>query len=643
MPTDRCNISSVSLRISMRRCRQRGRFEIVSGILPWPRTRPIWACGTGICVLTLTGFSGNTYGSTACRPINHPRLRIGSTWFIRTTASGCNPLCGRASKSRTPGIPSTAWCGRTGACAGYSEKVRCSSTILAGRSASRVSTSMSRSVSWQRRRSGKAKRFRNMADAAPVMIWVSGPDKLCTFFSKGWLQFTGRTMQQELGKGWMAGVYPDDLERCEAGYSSSFDAHRSFQMEYRLRRADGDYRWVLDSGVPRFAPSGVFVGYIGSCVDITDHKRIQEEHLAKQKLEIVGTLANGIAHDFNNLLGGVLAQSELVLGELASGSPLEGGLQNIRAAAIRGAQIVRQLMIYAGRESEVLELVDVSRIVEDMLELVKVSVSKHVVVETDLAKDLPAVRANPAQIRQVVMNLLTNASDAIGDRDGVIRVTTGQVTPGCDSPVVLEVSDTGRGMTPEMQAKVFDPFVTTKSVGHGLGLAVVQGIVWSLHGTIQLLSAPGKGTTFQISLPCEERLVQSRPRLLSRTGGEARVSRGSAILVVEDEGTLRQAVSKMLRQKGLSVIEASDGSAALDVIRAQKDHIHVLLLDISLPGASSREVLEEAKRLRSDLAVIVTSAYSQEVAAASLGSHVERFIRKPYSFGDLIGMIREML
>jgi len=482
-----------------------------------------------------------------------------------------------------------------------------------------------------------------MADAAPVMIWVSGPDKLCTFFSKGWLQFTGRTMQQELGKGWMAGVYPDDLERCEAGYSSSFDAHRSFQMEYRLRRADGDYRWVLDSGVPRFAPSGVFVGYIGSCVDITDHKRIQEEHLAKQKLEIVGTLANGIAHDFNNLLGGVLAQSELVLGELASGSPLEGGLQNIRAAAIRGAQIVRQLMIYAGRESEVLELVDVSRIVEDMLELVKVSVSKHVVVETDLAKDLPAVRANPAQIRQVVMNLLTNASDAIGDRDGVIRVTTGQVTPGCDSPVVLEVSDTGRGMTPEMQAKVFDPFVTTKSVGHGLGLAVVQGIVWSLHGTIQLLSAPGKGTTFQISLPCEERLVQSRPSLLSRTGGEARVSRGSAILVVEDEGTLRQAVSKMLRQKGLSVIEASDGSAALDVIRAQKDHIHVLLLDISLPGASSREVLEEAKRLRSDLAVIVTSAYSQEVATASLGGHVERFIRKPYSFGDLIGMIREML
>src|SRR5882762_11215898 len=159
----------------------------------------------------------------------------------------------------------------------------------------------------------------------------------------------------------------------------------------------------------------------------------QEELLAKQKLESLGTLASGIAHDFNNLLGGVLAHSELALFELASGSAPEEELQKIRAVAIRGAEIVRQLMIYAGQESEVLELVDVSEIVEDMLELLKVSISKHAAVETDLGRNLPAVRANPGQLRQVVMNLITNASEAIGDRDGAIHVTTRRVTVGRDS------------------------------------------------------------------------------------------------------------------------------------------------------------------------------------------------------------------
>jgi len=263
-------------------------------------------------------------------------------------------------------------------------------------------------------------RFRNVADTAPVMIWVSGPDKLCTFFSKGWLEFTGRTMEQELGDGWVKGVHPDDVDRCIATYSASFDARHRFRMEYRLRRADGEYRWVLDDGIPRSEPGGVFVGYIGSCIDITEVKRSQEEALASQKLESVGQLARGIAHDFNNLLGGVLAHSDLALVELGSGSSPVEELQRIRDVAIRGAEIVRQLMIYTGQESEVFEPVDVSEIVEQMLELLKVSVSKHAALETDLGKDLPAVRANPAQLRRVVMNLITNASKAIGDRDGVM-------------------------------------------------------------------------------------------------------------------------------------------------------------------------------------------------------------------------------
>jgi PAS domain S-box-containing protein len=364
-------------------------------------------------------------------------------------------------------------------------------------------------------------RFRNMADTAPVMIWVSGPDKLCTFFNQGWLRFTGRTMEREMGSGWAEGVHPDDFDRCVGIYSASFDARRRFQMEYRLRRADGEYRWILDDGVPRFESSGAFLGYIGSCIDITDIKRSHEEDLTRQKLETVGMLAGGIAHDFNNLLGGVLAQAELALAELADGSTPKEELGRIRDAATRGAEIVRQLMVYAGEETKELELVDVSGLVKDMLDFLKVSVSKHVTVETDLSEQLPLVRANPSEIRQVVMNLLYNASEAIGDRDGVIRVTARQVTVGPDSSlaisgsnaegdyVQLEFSDTGRGMSPEVQARVFDAFFTTKPSGsHGLGLAVVQGIVQRLHGTIQLSSAVGKGTTFQILLPCGDQVAK---------------------------------------------------------------------------------------------------------------------------------------
>jgi len=207
----------------------------------------------------------------------------------------------------------------------------------------------------------------------------------------------------------------------------------------------------------------------------------------------------------------------------------------------------------------------------------------------------------------------------------------------------LEVSDTGRGMTREMQAKVFDPFFSTKLAGHGLGLAVVQGIVRSLSGTIRLVSAPGKGTIFQILLPCAEETTHVSRITISSAFEKTPGSREATILVVEDQDLIRQAASKILRKKGFSVIEAANGTAALEVIRANKDPIDLLLLDITLPGASSREVLEEAKRLRPDLSVIVTSANNEEMAAAALSGKVEHFIRKLFGLDDLIGLVCDSL
>jgi PAS domain S-box-containing protein len=367
--------------------------------------------------------------------------------------------------------------------------------------------------------------------------------------------------------------------------------------EYRIVRADGEIRFVRSVLQAIRDEQGTVLRLVGATQDITDLKRTQQESAAKQKLESLGTLASGIAHDFNNILGAVLAQSELAVAELEDGLHPRGELEAIRNVALRGSEIVRQLMVYAGVESATLGPVDLSRTITEMIELLRVSVSKHAVLETDFGNDLPCVQADAAQIRQIVMNLVTNASEAIGKRDGVIRIAARRVRPNQTSSgdtsdsqprtdyVQLMVSDTGGGIPPRLQARIFDPFFTTKSAGHGLGLAIVDRIVRSLKGTIHVTSELGKGTTFHISLPCSGIDPIPEPHLAAE--GKARLFVSATVLVVEDEDALRQAVAKALRRRGLKVLETADGSAAIEILRATGSKIDVILLDMTLPGAPS--------------------------------------------------------
>jgi two-component system cell cycle sensor histidine kinase/response regulator CckA len=490
-----------------------------------------------------------------------------------------------------------------------------------------------------------------------VMIVASGPNGSSTFFNRTWLDFTGRTMEQELGSGWTDNVHPQDRDRTTADYSRSLGERANCKIQYRLRRADGEYRHVMCSGVPRFGPDNVFAGYIASCVDVTEIRSAQEEAHERHNLESLGVLAGGIAHDFNNLLGGTLANSELAQLRVAEGASPDDELRRICALAIRGSEIVRELMIFAGMETGTLESLEVSLLVSEMLELLKVSISKHAVLKTSLGHGLPGVHANPAQIRQVVMNLVTNASDAIGDRDGVIEVRTEHVTIGLGANGLegknlpegeylrLEVSDTGCGMTPETQRKIFDPFFTTKLAGRGMGLAVVQRIVRQIGGAVQVVSSVGHGTSVQIVLPCTAETARADDGSHAvRTSSPDPQPVGAAILIVEDEPTLLTAMSKMLRGTGFSVIQAGDGSLAVELIREDTNRIDAMLLDVSLPGVSSREVFEEAARLRPELVVILTSAYSKEKVLASFsGLTVEYFIRKPFRIGDLMSLLRQTL
>jgi CheY-like chemotaxis protein len=242
------------------------------------------------------------------------------------------------------------------------------------------------------------------------------------------------------------------------------------------------------------------------------------------------------------------------------------------------------------------------------------------------------------------MNLVTNASEAIGDRDGIIRLTTRSVTVPEGDCVELAVSDTGAGMPPEMQARVFDPFFTTKSAGRGLGLPVVHGIVRSLGGGIQIASEPGTGTTIRILLPSAE--ATDGTIIDPVSGGDeppAPLPHRFTVLVVEDEDPLRQAVVKMLRREGFEVYEAPNGSAAIDRLRADGGKVDLILLDMTIPGASPPEVVAEAARVWPDIKVIVTSAYSREMIIDKMrASQIYGFIRKPFRLADLTKMLQDV-
>jgi signal transduction histidine kinase/CheY-like chemotaxis protein len=385
--------------------------------------------------------------------------------------------------------------------------------------------------------------------------------------------------------------------------------------------------------------------------DITEIKRAEERIRETQKLETLGVLASGIAHDFNNMLGGILAQSELAIAEAPAGSPVAEGVSTIKAVALHAAETVRQLLAYAGQESSGFELVDLSRLVREMLQLLTVSISKHSALKTELAENLPAVRANVSQLRRVLMNLVTNASEALAEDGGLITIATALAgsakngTDACDRGYVgLEISDTGCGMSEEIQARIFDPFFTTKFAGRGLGLASVQGIVRSHGGTIEAVSAPGQGTRMRVLLPSSGEQDAGGHDVVVSEGDGADGPITGTVLFVEDEETLRKPTAKMLRKKGLSVLEASDGLAAVDLFRANQSRIGVVVLDLTLPGMDGKDVFEIVRRIRPDIKVILTTAYSERVAMNAVGGqHDWAFIRKPYRITELAKILRDVL
>jgi PAS domain S-box-containing protein len=357
-------------------------------------------------------------------------------------------------------------------------------------------------------------RFCEIMDAAPVMIWVSGKDKGCVWFNKPWLTFTGRRLDQEVGNGWLEGLHPDDFDRCIKLYSNHFDARKDFRMQYRLRQHDGEYRWIDDTGIPRYARDGAFLGYIGSCVDIHDYRKTQTE-LRRRSLEIAelnrqadaAILAASIAHEINQPLTAIVSNSTAALrwldGETPNVDRAKVTLSNIIRASQRATEISHSIRAISDKERHTREApLNLNELIQEVLVLVETELqSHHIAVQTTLNDALPQVLGDRVQLQQVILNLIDNAieaMDAVSDDSRALHLKT---EPEDGEKVRITVQDSGPGIDAENIERIFGRFFSTKSQGMGMGLSICRSIVESHGGRLWVETGFQRGSVFLISLP----------------------------------------------------------------------------------------------------------------------------------------------
>jgi two-component system, cell cycle sensor histidine kinase and response regulator CckA len=448
------------------------------------------------------------------------------------------------------------------------------------------------------------------------------------------------------------------------------DTAKTLSLELRLRSAEGKPFWaVLESvrvlGDVDGSPPGIRI----TVADNTEvhHAREISEAIAKerhqlslhsqqmQKLESLGVMAGGIAHDFNNILAIILGYIDLAEDDMVPGSVAIGYTHEVRIAAERAKELIVQMMAYSGKNTFALEEINLSLMVEEMTQLLLVTRAKKTELICQLDSEIPAIEGAPSQLRQIVMNLITNASEAVGSDGGLIEIMTGaseytsamlrrtsaqDALPG-GRYAFLKVSDNGCGMDEETQRRIFEPFFTTKFTGRGLGMAAVLGIIRGHQGAISIESEPGCGTNISVLFPVLNRDASPAPE--DRTPKNNWLGRGT-VLVVDDEAQIRTLLETLLVSKGFSVLTAEDGRQAMDVFRAHEMDIVCVILDLTMPRMGGLETFSELHHIRRDLPVILVSGYGEDSAPAVVSNMgFSGFLQKPIENNALLEKVRSVL
>jgi PAS domain S-box-containing protein len=520
-------------------------------------------------------------------------------------------------------------------------------------------------------------RFRNMADHAPVMMWVTDGSGFCTYLNRGWYEFTGQAREEALGLGWLEAVHPDDRGAARAAFIGATATHSPFRVEYRLRRADGVYRWAIDAAAPRYDGAGNFVGFIGSVIDITERKEAEQvlqranddlelrvataisERLdaeaqlrQAQKMEAVGKLTGGVAHDFNNVLQVIGGNLQLLARDVAGNPRAEQRLQSAIGGIARGSKLASQLLAFGRRQPLAPKVVNLGRLIRNVDDMLRRALGEGVEVETVIAGGLWNTFIDVIQLENALLNLAINARDAMKGQ-GRLTIEAGnaflddayakrhaEVAPG--QYVMLAVSDTGCGIPAELIEQVFEPFFTTKPEGEGtgLGLSMVYGLVKQSGGHIKIYSEPGEGTTVRIYLPRsrEQEDIEVNVETGPPVGGT------ETVLVVEDDEDVRATVVEMLSDLGYRVLKAKDAQSALTIVDSGVP-IDVLFTDVVMPGPlRSPELARKTRERIPSVAVLFTSGYTENaiVHGGRLDDGID-LLSKPYTREALARKLRHAL
>lgn len=514
----------------------------------------------------------------------------------------------------------------------------------------------------------RARQLEQLANSVEAVLWIAdaGDAPHTTFVSPAAEALLGRSPQQLVGspKRWLACVHSEDRHRVEASRRFLLEGHSdSFEEEYRVVLPGGEVRWLLEKA--RVDPDSVRGErrVYGVATDVTEQRKAEEERrlldeklLHKQKLESLGVLAGGVAHEFNNLLLAVIGNAEMGLhvarredGEVAR------ALEEILCAGQRAAVLSRQMLAYSGRGGLERRPLRLDRLVENTHSMLELAAGKSARLEVTIEPELPSVLADAEQIKQVLINVVTNAGEALGESGGAVRVSVGvrecrgdelenpflgtPLAPG--SYLTLEVVDDGEGMDPTTLERLFDPFFSTRFPGRGLGMSAVLGVLQGHGGGINVESRRGLGTRVEVLLPVIE--GEAVPDREIRASGESFEGR-EPVLVIDDEAVIRELASKMLARLGLEAVCVASGVEGLELLRGNPRRFSAVILDLTMPRMTGAEALEQIRKEAPDLPVIICSGYGRREMTERLGSAMpELVLHKPFRLEHLRIVMRKAL